>query len=243
MIGGKKMTEPAKAVGVVLMADDSAVEGTPEQLSAVEYRLPWVVQDPAFWPLPLHTVMAKDADSEALLGHATRGVDSVVDSAKSLDGKVQLIIGNCGFMWAAAKEISESVATPTITSGLHLLNLALDMTSQQVAVLTYDANSLRPLLQDHEQFNRLSIVGFNDLPDWAAIEPADYMERGGWTIDGLRQQLVDRLEEAFASGGDLSSSRIIVLECTGLINFRTEIREVTGRPVLDIVSFAISTIS
>ncbi|MFF5987580.1 aspartate/glutamate racemase family protein [Prauserella flavalba] len=230
-------------VGVILMDDESAVEGTPAEQCDKEYLLPWAVQDPAAWPVPLHTVMAKGADSETLLQHTAGSVQSVVDSARKLDGQVQLIIGNCGFMWAAKEQVQELVGTPTITSGLDFLDLALGMTNQQVGLITYSAESLTALLKDHEQRDRLRILGLSDMPDWAAIAPADYMERGGWTMDGLREQLLDRLVHAFAENGELAGVKILVLECTGLANFRSEIRKVSRVPVLDIVSIAIAAIS
>lgn len=232
------------SLGVVLMDDHYAVEGGPAELAAVEFKYPWVMMsDDGFWGIPIHTAVARGADAPALLGASDAGAAAVAGAVERLDGRTQLILGNCGFMWSAARRISEGVKTPTITSALEFLDLALRMTSAPVGIMTYNAASLDLLLTDHPDRERIRVLGLSDLPAWSAVSAPDWLQRGGWTFVELEAQMLERLALARAPGGMFEPMTILILECTFLPSFRSRIRAVAAVPVLDIVSFAAAALS
>lgn len=240
---GDVTPDTTPTLGIVLMEDDAAVEGSPQEFAARGVTKPWVVQDPDHWGLPIRTAVAAGATAGPLLGGEPDALRGVVEAVRRLDGKADLIIGNCGFMWAAREQLVGSTATPAVLSGLDLLDVALRMTSRSVGVVTYSASSLDPLLAGHPERERICRVGLEDLPDWAAISAPDFMERGGWSLDGLAAQLCERLARELADGGELADAGVLVLECTALPNLRSAIRSVTRMPVLDVVSFGAAALA
>lgn len=231
-------------LGIVMFDEKYAVEAGSEELAGCEVYFPWVMmRDRHFWPVPIRTAIARGATNEALLAGDPDAANAVVDAAQRLDGGVDLILGNCGFMWPATRRAAGRIETPMLTSGLAFLDLALTTTSQPVGLITYSEASLLPLIEEHEQRDRLRVLGLDDMPDWAALRRPNWWEAGGWSFDSLRRHLLDRLTKALADGGDLDGVRILVLECTWLPTFRSDIRAATGLPVLDIVSFAATALS
>lgn len=225
-------------LGIVLLDEDDATEESSSELAERNAVMPWVIEDPTFWPVPFRRAIAKGADAAGNKLPTPEAAQGIRDAAKRLDGETQMIIGNCGYMWASREHVRGATATPMLTSGLDFLELALKMTSRSVGVLTWNDEPLIPLLRDHPGWDRMRLLGFGDLPDWKkAISLDDYMQPGGWTLDRMEEQFRERLAEAFGEGGVLEDVGILVVECTCVPNFRAAIRAVTSVPVLDLVYF------
>lgn len=233
------MDERARpTLGMVLMEDDYAVESGSVPLSPAAHGSLWAIQDPAAWPVPVRTAVAGGAGVSALLAADPAALSSVVAATRRLDGDVDLIVGNCGFMCAAQPLLESSTVTPTILSSMGLLGLGLSMTAAPVGVITFDTAALECLLVEHPQRERIRVLGLERLPDWAAINGANFMERSGWSMNGLREQLVEHVARALRPDGELDGVRVVILECTCLVNFRDAIRSITSLPLLDIAAFA-----
>jgi len=231
------MTEQP-VLGIIQLDEDDATEESSTELAARDAVMPWLIEDPSFWPMPFERAIAKGANAADNKLPTPEAASGIVKAAQRLDGRTQMIIGNCGYMWASREHVRGATATPTLTSGLDFLDLALNMTNRPVGVLTWNAEPLVPLLRDHPGWDRLRLLGFSDLPDWRkAISLDTYRKPDGWTLDGMEEQFRDRLAEALGEGGVLEGVGILVVECTCVPNFRSAIRSVTTLPVLDIVSF------
>lgn len=223
-------------LGIVVMDDDEAREETSVELAARDGIPPWRMNDPSFWPVPFRTAVAHGAHIDGLLA-ATRGaVDGITNAVSRLDRQTDMIIGDCGFMWAATDHLTAR-STPTLLSGLDLLDLALGMSNRSVGIISYDAAALDSLLSNHVQRERIRIVGLNDMSQWKAVGSAGYMKRTDWSIDGLVEQLMDRLSEAVCEGRTFDGVAVLILECTMLPDFRRAIRTVTNLPILDLITF------
>lgn len=236
----KTMTDKGPVLGIVRLDYEEATEESSAELIARHAVTPFVVDDPSFWRVPYRSAIAKGADAEGIkipTAEATRGM---LEAAGRLDGHTQLIIGDCGYMWASRKQLYRRTCTPTVTSGLEFLDFALRISNLPVGIITWDAKSLAPLLEDHAEFDRLRFVSVSELPDWAKSvqSPSEYSSPGGWTKDRMSEQFGARLAEAFAENGTFRGVGILVLECTLVPDFRKTIRTVTSVPVFDLVHFA-----
>jgi hypothetical protein len=225
-------------LGIILLDEEGVTEESSAGLAERNAVMPWLIEDPSFWPVPFRRAIANGADAAANKLPTPEAANGIRDAAERLDGQTQMIIGNCGYMWASRDHVRGATATPTLTSGLDFLDLALKMTNQPVGVLTWNAEPLVPLLRDHPGWDRLRLLGFGDLPDWKkSISLDDYMKPDGWTLDRMEEQFRERLAAALAEGGVLEDVGILVVECTCVPNFRSAIRSVTSLAVLDIVYF------
>lgn len=224
-------------VGVMLQSKEGFVEAGPEELAAGE-RSMWPANNPDFWPVPLRTAVAENTDTPSMVTAAPAAVQGVVAAARRLDEQVDLIVGGCGFMWAAKDRLAGATSTPVIASTLDLLDFVLGMSSEPVGVITYSAAALGRLVEDHPERARIRLLGLDDLPAWSALGRTDYVARGGWSRAELGRELVGRLAESLGDGGELAAVNAILVECAAVPVFRAEIRSVTPLPVFDVFSLA-----
>ncbi|WP_429568853.1 hypothetical protein [Paraburkholderia sp. JPY419] len=149
---------------------------------------------------------------------------------------MQLIIGNCGYMWASRQSLYGNTATASITSALEFLDLALKMTNRPIGIITWDAKALVPLLRDCSGAERFRFLTVGDLLEWE--KASAYRELVGWSKEQMAQELAARLREAFGVNGVFNDVGVLVIECTLVPDFRPRIREITTLPILDLLTFA-----
>jgi hypothetical protein len=228
-------------LGVVLLHGDHVVE-------TLGLADPWSAPPPAglppgffghrdFWPVPTVYTVARAATGSAVLAGEPAAIRDVVAAVERLDasGQCQLIVGSCGYFHAAHESLC--TATPVLLSGLDLLPLAMAGSARPVGILTYSAAATGELLRDHPDRDRLRVVGVDDRTNWAAISAADWITDPKWTIEGLRAELLDvvRYEVAHGRYTDVGS---VVLECTVMPQFRSDLIGALARPVWDVAAVA-----
>lgn len=220
---------------------------------------PLLFWDRSFWQVPFRQSVARGAydGSRVLVGEAVQGIvgegtAGTVEAARQLDGATDLIVGACGYFWATREALRSQTATPVITSGLEFLDLALRMTSRPVGIITWNDAALKRLLDRRPDFDRLRFVNVGDLPTWtgrmffrrldANAPPSESnkeaLHMSARTKQRMGEELGQRLELAFASGGVFQDVSILVVECAAVPGFRNVIRSVTSVPVLDVAHFA-----
>ncbi|MEM5292126.1 hypothetical protein ACFQ3P_41325 [Paraburkholderia sabiae] len=226
-------------MGVIKLDSDGSTEQSPEVIDE-RTVMPFAVDDPACWTVPLCKTVAKGADAVANKVPTPEASRGILDAAQRLDGQTDLIIGGCGYMWASREHLYEQTSTPVLTSALEFLDLALRMTKLPVGIITWDAVPLMPLLKDHRGFERLRFVSIRDLPDFQkwVLDPCGRQVPCGWSKELIAQQLSERLGEAFGKNGVFNDVGVLVLECTLMPDFRDTIRGLTRIPILDLLSFA-----
>ncbi|GLR91680.1 hypothetical protein [Bradyrhizobium iriomotense] len=234
-------TNKEPVLGIIQLDSAHAMEGSSAELIERNDLMPFSIGDPSLWRhLPLQSVIAKGADSGANKVPTPEAVSGILDAAARLDAQVQLIIGGCGYMWASRKHLYGRTSTATLTSGLEFLSLALRMTNKPVGIITWDAEPLVSLLEDHPGSERFRFLNVGDLTEWSKSWTclSAYQKPGGWTKERMAQQFADRLAEAFADRGVLKDVGILVIECMIVPDFRETIRSITSLPVLDLIHFA-----
>lgn len=194
---------------------------------------------PASWPVPTAFAVASGASAENTLGAKPVVGRGLAGALERLHGHCDLAVTDCGFFWAAKPAHDSRSRPPLLSSGLEFIGLAARMTQRPLGVLTFSAASLEPLLVGHPERDRLRVVGFNDLSEWAAFDCEDYATNGRWSRAGLRSQFLDRLSQEL-HGGSLEAVGALVIECSLMPQFRRDIRELTSLPVFDVRSIALA---
>jgi hypothetical protein len=190
---------------------------------------------PGTWPFPTSFTVADGAGPEATLRGDVEALSALAVAARRLEASCDVITTSCGFFWAGWPLVKEEVRTPCILSALDSLELAAQMSSKPVGVLSYSSEDARRLLQSRPDYDRLRILGFNDLPAWQAIGPYDFFYSTEWSVESLRLEFLHRCA-AELDGGVLEGVGSIVFECTAMPPFRSALRELTSVPILDVVS-------
>ncbi|CAD6562971.1 hypothetical protein ACFQ3P_41335 [Paraburkholderia sabiae] len=205
-----------------------------------EGMMPFSVDDPTMWQQPLQKVVAEGTGGGGLDGPTEDAVRGILEAAQRLDGRSQLIIGNCGYMWSARGHLYRKLSTPVVTSALEFVDLALKITTAPVGIITWNAATLKPLMHGVNELERLRFLTVRDLPDWAnwPQDPFASATPRRWTKERMAQQLQQRVADAFREGGNFEQVGIIVIECTLVPDFRDAIRAVTSVPIIDLLSFA-----
>lgn len=194
---------------------------------------------PATWPVPTAFAVAPGASAEDTLGANAAVGKGLLEALERLHGHCEVAITDCGFFWAALPALENVSEPPILSSGLELLGLAARVTKRPIGVLTFSAPALEPLLAGHPERDRLRIVGFNDLPQWAAFDCEDYATNGRWSLPELRREFLGRLSQEL-SGGRLARVGALVIECTLMPQFRHEIRQIMNLAVFDVGSCALA---
>jgi hypothetical protein len=226
-------------LGVVLLQADHAVETLdapdPFHVPAPPGMPPTFFGHPDFWPVPTAFAVARDATGSSILELDKQAVRSVIDAIGRLAPLCDLIVGSCGYFVAALPFVT--VETPLLLSSLQLLDAALRSSSRPLGVLTYNRSSTEKILADHPERDRLRVVGLDHMPAWGTISRPDWITARQWTEKALRTELLEICERE-RRGGALRDIGGIVLECTALPQFRSDIFEVLLCPVWDVSAIA-----
>ena len=164
------------------------------------------------------------AESGAASEAASRGVNA---AARALDGRVDLITTDCGYI-LYAEGAFDGVSTPVMSSSLALLDFARHF--GEVAIVASSGESLRRLIGDLPSDVR--VIDLRAKPEWERY--------GAFTMDmepldrqAMASDLIEALEEDFAANGRPDA---LVLDCTALPQFRPVIRSIFSGPVVDVAN-------
>lgn len=204
---------------------------------------PGFFESPATWPFPTAYAVAKEAGAQATLRGEEQAVAGVCAAVERLDPVADLIIGDCGFFWAAREAASARAQTPLLLSGLDLLPLAASVTARPVGVLTYSADHLEPMLAGHQLGDRLRILGFSHEPTWHKLSKEGYGSDPTWSATELRDEFAARVEQALSPEGLLDGIGALVVECTVIPQFRPVLRELTNVPIFDVAAEAVGLLA
>ncbi|CAE7787095.1 ALMA3 [Symbiodinium sp. CCMP2456] len=151
------------------------------------------------------------------------------------------IAGNCGFMQFYQALVREAVSVPVFLSALvqvPTMAAALDP-RDRILILTANETSFREaqeLLLRAECCNvaldQIVVRGCEDVPGFEAVAKMEQVD-----TQKVENSLSQFVEEILAEG-DGASIKMIVLECTELPHYAARLRQVSGLPVLDLVTCA-----
>ncbi|CUH42003.1 aspartate/glutamate racemase family protein [Ruegeria atlantica] len=198
-------------------------------------RIPGDMGNALTWPFPVLYRIVRDASPDMVVRHRAEGMlDAFIDAARELvkDG-ADGITTNCGFLSLFQKELSEAVPVPVVTSSLMQVQMVdrILPAGKRAGILTISASTLT---NDHLQSAQ--------VPDGTPIGTTE----GGreftrailgnelsLDVDKARADNVDAALALQSQNPDLGS---IVLECTNMCPYATDIQRATGLPVFSIVT-------
>ena len=241
------MVDMGKVVGVVLLEADHSVEtldlDDPFGWEAPPGLTPGFFGHPGAWPVPALFAVARGATAAASAEADPEAMRGVADAVARLDGRCDVIVGGCGFFAWAWPVIDKPPATPTVLSGLDLLDVSLRATSLDVAVLSFSEPPAQRFVAAHQEGDRIRVLGISPAGDWPLIGRPDWATNPQWTLAGVEAGLRHVLDEAVRPGGGLEGIGGVVIECTVLPQFRSVIREYTPAPIYEAGAFALSLLA
>ena len=224
----------APVLGVILLDYEGYVGEellcTPDDEVGLGWMPPGHFEHPRSWGCPVLYRVATGCTPEASEQASEDALRGVREAAHALDGRVDLITADCAYTWFV-REALDGVRTPALTSSLALLDLARTI-GRTVAIISSSGRVLRRLYGPLPVGVR--IIGMESKSEWEryqtySVDTNPPLDRGL-----MARQLLERLDEDFAQQGEPGA---VVLECTGLPQFRDVVRQRYGRPILDIASF------
>ncbi|MCH2167685.1 MAG: aspartate/glutamate racemase family protein [Oceanicola sp.] len=200
-------------------------------------RIPGDIGNAATWPFPVQYRVVSAATADGVV-HGEVGTDLLEDFiaagqalvAQGCDG----IATSCGFMAPFQTHLRAALGVPVATSALlQVPSIAQTLPKgRKVGILTISAQSLRPDL-----LSRIGIAP--DTPVQGTAETAHFTtqiltDQPSLDVAQARADNVNAAKALVAAHADLGA---IVLECTNMVPYASDIRAATGLPVFSIYTY------
>lgn len=222
------------SVGVLLLdkssyaADEYAL---PSDRKGRPDRPPGFLQHPATWGMRSIFRVARGATGDATALQTTAAREGMRQAAEALDGRVDVITTNCAYT-SFMSSVFDGIRTPVMAGGVDLLDHALRLTQRSVALVVSDSVIVQRLMV--QSVPRVRLVELEGEPEWHRF--AD----GASSRDGLLSQARMAAELRCRLQRDIEQNDVpgaVVLECSGLPQFRSLVQHVYGHvPVFDLVT-------
>jgi len=199
-------------------------------------RIPGDMGNALTWPFPVMWKVVPGATPDRVVRRKAEGLlDAFIESAREMvaagaDG----ITTTCGFLSLVQPELAAAVGVPVATSSLMQAPMiqALLPPGRRVGVLTISKESLAP-----EHLSRIGVAA--DTPVWGTEGGTEFSrvilnDLPRLDIEAARADLVNAARDFQAAHPDLGA---ILLECTNMMPYAVDVRQVTGLPVFSIRSF------
>ncbi|MEJ5184380.1 MAG: aspartate/glutamate racemase family protein [Rectinemataceae bacterium] len=204
-------------------------------------RLPGDIGNPGTFNFPVRYCLVEGASPKRVVEEMDRTLlQPFIMAARKLQNEgVSAITTSCGFLVLFQRELADSVEVPLFTSSLLQIPFLYRLFGSRgkAGILTARAASLSAMHLRACEADSIphEIAGMDDCPSFSRV----FLERDGSSAE----QTLDRaaIEEEIRSTASAlvvahPEIRFIVLECTNMVPFRSAIREVTERPIFDIVT-------
>lgn len=199
-------------------------------------RPPGDIGNTGTWPFPVVMRVVEGASAEKVVLEDPRGLlGAFVDAGRALvaEGCTGLTT-SCGFLSLMQEELKEALGVPFASSPLMQLPMIEAMLpgGQQAGVLTISRDSLSAAhLAAAGARPDTALAG---MPRDGAFASAIFNDRATMDYDVCRHEMI-AAGRALVAGADNIGA--IVLECTNMAPYATDIAKATGRPVHSVVSF------
>lgn len=199
-------------------------------------RIPGDMGNAASWPFPVLYKVVRDASPDRVVRQKANGLlDSFIGAARELvrDG-ADGITTNCGFLSLFQHEIADAVGVPVATSSLMQVDMVnrLLPPGKKAGILTISASTLS---EDH-----LTMAGVPAGTPIGTTEGGHEFSRvileneTELDVELARQDNVDAARQLISRHPEVGA---IVLECTNMTPYATDIRQAVGIPVFSMASF------
>jgi Asp/Glu/hydantoin racemase len=202
----------------------------------LDSTIPRIPGDPGHaetFPFPVRYGVIRGFPFEDLIEIRKDHLHLVIEAAKNLekDG-VNFIAADCGLFSPFQKDIANALTIPFIGSSLNLILLLAPFipNRQKIGVITGDTRILKPehLKAAGAEEARLVIRGMENSDEFQKV----VIERGNaLNVEKMREGVL-HAAKAFLS----EPVGAVVLECTNLVTFRSDIQRLLKVPVFDTVS-------
>ncbi len=199
-------------------------------------RIPGDIGNAGTWPFPVLYKVVRGASPDHVVRRRAEGLaDRFIDAARELvsDG-VDGITTNCGFLALFQKQLAEAVGVPVASSSLMQVPLVQKLLppGKRVGILTIAKSSLT---SEHLKASGVPL----DIPIVGTDEGVEFSraildDEPAMNFALAREDLIDAGRELIT---EFPHTGAIVLECTNMVPYATELRQTFGLPVYSIYSF------
>ena len=199
-------------------------------------RIPGDIANARTWNVPvLYRVVPRSTPRQAVYEKGEKILDGFIEAAKELvkmgaDG----ITTNCGFLCLFQEKMAEAVQVPVATSSLMQVPLVQKLLpkNKKVGILTIHKPSLT---NDHLNAAGIPldtpIIGTENGKEFTRAILEDEMEMN---IDDAREDHIEAARKLIKENPNVGA---IVMECTNMSPFATDVRKDLGIPVFNIYTF------
>ncbi len=198
-------------------------------------RLPGDPGHAETFSFPVRYGVIRDFPFEDLVNIRTDNLKGVIKAALELQREgVNLVAADCGLFSLFQREIADALTIPFIGSALSLLPLIAGFLPgyQKIGLITGDSRMLKTqhLEAVEADPDRLMIRGMENSAEFEKV-----VVNRGRKLDpaAMQADVLTAVEDLFRSGESIGA---VVLECTNLITFRSDIQDRFGTAVFDLVS-------
>jgi len=205
-------------------------------LETIFTKVPGHIRNPSTFGFPVIYEVVAGATAERVVTQADPTlIEPFCQAAQKLQARgAGAITTGCGFLVLFQQQLADAVTVPLFASSLLQLPMVHRMLTadQHVGVLTAKQESLTP--------RHLAAIGADSVPIRVS-GMADQPEFREVMLEGRRAELdVERMRgEVLTAAGRLAGDPglgAVVLECTDLVPFASDIQRLLGVPVFDIVT-------
>ena len=199
-------------------------------------RIPGDMGNALTWDFPVHYRIVRGASPDKVVRKGASGLlDDFLAAARELvaDG-VDGITTNCGFLSLFQQELAAVVGVPVATSSLMQVRSVNSLLppDRRSGILTISASTLTPMHLKAANVPADTPIGTTEGGrEFSRVILEDEPEMD---VDAARQDNVDAAVQLISRNPEIGA---IVLECTNMVPYASDIRAATGVPVFSILSF------
>jgi len=204
----------------------------------LDSTIPRIPGDPGHaetFGFPVRYGVIRDFPFEDLVESCKDNIDQVIKAAIDLQNEgVNFVAADCGLFSPFQQDIADALNIPFIGSALNLIPLIAGFLPghQKTGLITGDTRLLKsPHLEAAgADPDRMVIRGMENSHEFNNV----VINRGAkLDIGAMQAGVLTAAEDLFRSGETIGA---VVLECTNLITFRSDIQQQFNVPVFDLVS-------
>ncbi|WP_170763322.1 aspartate/glutamate racemase family protein [Ruegeria lacuscaerulensis] len=198
---------------------------------------PGHIKNPSSLPFPVLYEMIDGVTVPKLLNNPTPELlEPFIKGAQRLEAEgVRAITGSCGFLALFQKELAAAVSVPVFASSLIQVPLAFNMTGAPVGILTADASALT---QRHFEGVGaagipVAVKGLEETSEFAEVILRNTRTR--MDTDLIESEVLNAVRNLKREAPEIRS---LVLECTDLPPYASQIQQELKLPVFDLTTLA-----
>jgi len=204
----------------------------------LDSTIPRIPGDPGHaetFNFPVRYGIVRDFPFEDLVEVRKDHIDQIIKAAIGLQTEgVNFVAADCGLFSPFQRDVADALGIPFIGSALNVIPLIAGFLPgyQKIGLITGDTRLLRsPHLEAAgADPDRLVIRGMENSEEFKQV----VINRGQkLDIEAMQAGVLTAAEDLFRSGEIIGA---VVLECTNLITFRSDIQQQFNVPVFDLVS-------